>query len=105
MESWVAVGLSEDDLSPGDLRGTAAAGRDLTIARLGDGSLAAFDEWCTHEECPLSDGELEGERVVCTCHGSEFDLRTGAVLSPPATEPIAVYDVRIVGGEIEVRID
>lgn len=105
MNGWVAVGLGDGELAPGGLRAAAAAGRDLAIARLADGSLAAFDEWCTHEECPLSDGDLDGDRVICSCHGSEFDLRTGAVLNPPATEPIAVYDVRIVDGELEVRID
>jgi nitrite reductase/ring-hydroxylating ferredoxin subunit len=83
----------------------AVSGRELAIARLADGSLAAFDEWCTHEECPLSDGDLEGERVVCACHGSEFDVRTGAVLQGPATEPVSVYEVRAVDGELQVRID
>jgi nitrite reductase/ring-hydroxylating ferredoxin subunit len=104
MDGWVAVGLTEGELVPGGLRAAAGAGRELALARLADGSLAAFDEWCTHEECPLSDGDLEGERVVCGCHGSEFDVRTGAVLQGPAEEPISVYEVRAVDGELQVRI-
>ena len=79
------------------------SGRELAFARLADGSLVAFDDMCTHEECPLSDGDLEGERIVCTCHGSEFDVRTGAVLQGPPTEPISVYEVRAGDGELEVE--
>ena len=104
MDEWVAIGLAAGDLPEGGLRAAAVSGRELAIARLVDGSIAAFDEWCTHEECPLSDGELEGERIVCTCHGSEFDVRTGAVLQGPATEPVSIYEIRAVGDELEIRI-
>jgi 3-phenylpropionate/trans-cinnamate dioxygenase ferredoxin subunit len=76
----------------------------LCLARLDDGTLAVFDDWCTHEECPLSDGELEGERVVCYCHSSEFDVRTGAVAKGPATEPVRVFEVREADGELQVRL-
>jgi 3-phenylpropionate/trans-cinnamate dioxygenase ferredoxin subunit len=104
MGEWEAIGLAEEDLPPGSLRAAAVEGREVAIARLADGTLAAFDEWCTHEECPLSDGELEGERIVCTCHGSEFDVRTGTVLQGPATEPLPVYEIRAVDGELRVRV-
>jgi nitrite reductase/ring-hydroxylating ferredoxin subunit len=104
LDGWEAIGLAEGDVASGALRAATASGRELAIARLADGSLVAFDEWCTHEECPLSDGELEGERVVCTCHGSEFDVRTGAVLQGPATEPVSTYEIRAAAGELEVRL-
>ena len=42
----------------------------------------AFDDTCTHEECSLAEGELDGAVIVCPCHGSEFDVRTGDVLTP-----------------------
>ncbi len=77
---------------------------DIALARLEDGSFAAFDDTCTHEECSLSGGDLEGDRVVCFCHGSEFDVRTGAVLQGPADEPVRVYETRIAGGELEVLV-
>jgi 3-phenylpropionate/trans-cinnamate dioxygenase ferredoxin subunit len=75
---------------------------EIAVARLADGSFAAFDDECTHEECPLSEGELESDRVVCYCHSSEFDVRTGAVLRGPATEPIQVYETRVADGELQV---
>jgi 3-phenylpropionate/trans-cinnamate dioxygenase ferredoxin subunit len=92
------------DPPPGTMFAATAEGLDIAIARLQDGTLTAFDLWCTHEECPLADGELEGDRVVCYCHSSEFDVHTGAVLRGPATEPITVYAVRAVDGSLEIEL-
>ena len=55
------------------------------------GTYYAFDDACTHEQCSLAEeGELAGTTLTCTCHGSEFDVRTGKVLAPPATVPVKV---------------
>ncbi len=51
-----------------------------------------------------SDGELEGGVIVCPCHASEFDLRTGDVLCPPALEPLPIYEARVEAGELQVRL-
>ncbi|HVP74639.1 MAG TPA: non-heme iron oxygenase ferredoxin subunit [Gaiellaceae bacterium] len=101
MSEWIAVGSA--DGAEGELRAVEAGGVYLALARVG-GEWFAFDDDCTHEDCPLSDGELAGTAVVCGCHGSEFDLRTGDVLAGPATEPIVVYPVRVVDGELEVEL-
>jgi nitrite reductase/ring-hydroxylating ferredoxin subunit len=77
----------------------------IVLARLDDGSLVAFDDMCTHEECPLSDGDLEGDKVVCFCHSGEFDVRTGAVLKGPPEDPIPVYALREENGELQVQLD
>lgn len=102
MAEWIAVSSAEGD--EGELRAAKAGGVYLALARVG-GEWFACDDECTHEECPLSDGELTGTAIVCGCHGSEFDLRTGGVLAGPATEPIAVYPVRVVDGELQVELD
>ena len=103
--SWVTVEVSAEDLPPGSLQPASAGGVDLALARLADGSLAAFDLWCTHEECPLADGDLEGEHVVCYCHSGEFDVRTGAVVKGPPEDPVRIYPVREAAGEIQVRVE
>ena len=36
---------------------------------------------------------------MCQCHGSRFDITTGAVISGPATEPLELYEVREEGGK------
>src|SRR6476646_8458383 len=65
----------------------------VSIARI-DGRLYAFDDLCTcnDEPCPLSGGLLTGTTVMCQCHGSRFDVATGAVLDGPATEALHIYE-------------
>lgn len=75
----------------------------LNVARVG-GRLYAFEGLCSHERCPLSAGLLRGTTIQCQCHGSTYDLATGAVLTGPATESLAVYDARENQGQIEVKL-
>lgn len=68
------------------------------------GAWHAVDSWCTHAECPLSDGWVEGGAVRCACHGALFDLATGTPLEGPADEPVAIYPTRVVGDRVEVDL-
>ncbi|HEY7504027.1 MAG TPA: Rieske 2Fe-2S domain-containing protein [Gemmatimonadales bacterium] len=76
----------------------------ISIARVAD-RLYAFDDLCTcaNEACPLSGGLLTGTTIMCQCHGSRFDITTGAVIGGPATEALRVYEVQEVEGSIRVR--
>jgi nitrite reductase/ring-hydroxylating ferredoxin subunit len=96
--AWTSLGPAEQRPDFGSIRIGELV---LAVARLDDGSFAVFDDTCTHEECPLSEGELDADRVICYCHSSEFDVRSGAVLRGPATEPVRVYATRTVGAELE----
>jgi 3-phenylpropionate/trans-cinnamate dioxygenase ferredoxin component len=101
MSEWTGVGPEQGRL---DLDAVMIGDLEIAIARLDDGSWVAFDNMCTHEECPLSDGDLEGDRIVCPCHSSAFDVRTGAVRHGPAYVPLAVYPVRVQNGELQVEV-
>ena len=76
----------------------------ISVARVGD-HLYAFDDLCTcpGSSCPLSGGLLTGTTIMCQCHGSEFDVTTGAVVSGPASRPLNVYAVRVTEGSIRIR--
>ena len=74
-------------------------GDRVVLANAG-GQIYALAELCTHAECPLSEGDLDGEELVCPCHGSRFDVKSGEVLSLPANEPLAVYNVKIEGSDV-----
>src|SRR2546425_4681724 len=75
----------------------------IAVARVG-GELYAFDDTCTHAACSLADGELEGATVVCPCHLGQYDLSTGEVLDGPPPDPVGVYPVRVVEGELQVEV-
>jgi 3-phenylpropionate/trans-cinnamate dioxygenase ferredoxin subunit len=88
-----------DSVKAIDVRGTRIA-----VANVG-GAYYAFDDECTHEQCSLAEeGELAGTTLTCTCHGSEFDVRTGKVLAPPATVPVKVYPVRVAGDALQIEV-
>jgi nitrite reductase/ring-hydroxylating ferredoxin subunit len=40
---------------------------------------------------------------MCQCHGSRFDIATGAVINGPATKTLTVYEVQEVEGSIQIR--
>ena len=77
----------------------------ISVARAGERRYA-FDDLCTcpGASCPLSGGLLTGTTIMCQCHGSEFDITTGAVISGPATRPLNVYEVQMVDDTIRIRI-
>ena len=102
MARFVTVGKA-DRIQPGQMTMFDIEGRKVTVANVG-GTLHAFDDTCTHEDCSLADGELERAVVTCICHFAQFDVRTGAVLAPPATVPVNVYPVRVEGDELQVEI-
>jgi 3-phenylpropionate/trans-cinnamate dioxygenase ferredoxin component len=78
--------------------------RRISVARVGD-RLYAFDDLCTcaDQPCPLSGGLLTGTTLMCQCHGSRFDVATGALINGPATERLKVYEVQEVDGDIQIR--
>ena len=74
----------------------------VMLVRDGDEVLALHDR-CSHRGCSLATGDIEDGAVVCPCHGSRFDLRSGEVLRGPATAPQPVLEARTQDGRIQVR--
>jgi 3-phenylpropionate/trans-cinnamate dioxygenase ferredoxin subunit len=78
--------------------------RRIAIARVGE-RLYAFDDLCNCADaaCPLSGGLLTETTIMCQCHGSRFDITTGAVINGPATKALNVYELQEVEGNIQIR--
>ena len=100
---WVrAAGRTE--LIEGEVLGVEVAGHAIALYDV-DGNVFATDNICTHAYASLSDGWLDGGLIECPLHAARFDVRTGKVLDPPATEDLKTYPVRVVDGEIQVKLD
>lgn len=115
------------DVEPGQVRafeirdqGAVAAGRStipllrtvgigrskgtrITLANVA-GTIFAIDDTCTHRGCSLGDGKLDGSTVQCACHGSRFDVTSGAVVRGPAEDPVRSYPVHVASGEVQVDL-
>jgi 3-phenylpropionate/trans-cinnamate dioxygenase ferredoxin subunit len=102
MANWVRV-ADEGDCKVGMLKAVSAEGVSVVLANV-EGSLCALRDQCSHENYPLSDGELEGGDVVCLYHGARFDACTGARKALPAVRPVQSFPVEIRDGEIYVDI-
>ena len=76
----------------------------IAVVRV-DGRLYAFDDLCTcaDQACPLSGGLLTGTTIMCQCHGSWFDITSGAVISGPASKALNTYEVDEVDGRVQIR--
>jgi len=99
--SWVdATSASLPDGTVVTVAGEAAS---AAVARA-RAAWYAVDLWCTHAECPLSDGWVEEGAIRCACHGALFDLASGDVLDGPAPEPVGTYPTRVVDGRVEVEL-
>jgi 3-phenylpropionate/trans-cinnamate dioxygenase ferredoxin subunit len=101
--SWVDVGPPQD-LPDGRAKSLAVGRRMVAIVRNGD-TYYAIEDICTHDGAPLTGGEIEGNEIICPRHGARFCLRTGEALTPPAYEPVRVFETKIDEGRLWVRAD
>lgn len=91
------------DIKPGELTAVDVEGTRIAIANV-DGRFYAFDDTCTHEQCSLAEGILEGTIVTCPCHGAQFDVTNGKVMAPPAPTSVKSYPVRVHDGQLVVEL-
>ena len=89
----VRVG-SSSEVKVGEMRAFDVAGTNVNVANA-NGRLYAFDDTCTHMGCSLADGRLAGTVVTCACHGSQFDITSGAVIRGPAQRPVRSRAVQV----------
>jgi 3-phenylpropionate/trans-cinnamate dioxygenase ferredoxin component len=103
MAEFVTVGKA-DEIAEGDAKAFMIEDVAIAIAR-SDGQLYAFSDICTHQQCNLSVGsEIDGSTIQCECHGSTFDMGTGAVVQGPAVDPIETYPVSDEDGELRIEV-
>jgi len=92
-----------DDVPDGGAVRVVVGGLPLAIVR-SDGNVYAIFDVCSHQDVPLSEGDVEEGTIECWLHGSRFDLATGRPTGLPATRPVPVYPVKIDGDDVLVAL-
>ena len=90
----VVVRVDRDALS--------AKAADYAVAD-GGSAFLVYSAACTHTGCEVNGWREETQRLVCPCHGSEFDIHDAArVMGGPAPKPLAMLAVEWAGGALQV---
>ena len=100
-EDFVKV-ANTNDIQPSHMKEVQLEGENICLVNV-EGKYYAIGNICTHEGGPLADGTLGGYVVECPWHNSKFDVRTGEVKEPPASEPEPTYQVKVDGNDILIK--
>jgi nitrite reductase/ring-hydroxylating ferredoxin subunit len=100
-QEWTSAGAASE-IPEGELTRVVVDDTPVAVLRENERFYALHDR-CSHRGCSLSDGSLDGDAIVCVCHGSRFDRRDGSVLQGPATAPQPAFEARVENEELELR--
>jgi 3-phenylpropionate/trans-cinnamate dioxygenase ferredoxin subunit len=94
-----------EDLASGSATKVMVDGVAVALVRIDD-SVYAIGDVCSHANVSLSDGEVwcDEKQLECPRHGSSFSLLTGHPDTLPATQPVAVFDAKVVNGDVHVEV-
>lgn len=102
-EQWIAA-CGVDDVEKEDVIRFDYEDRTFAIYRTERGDWHASDGHCTHQRVHLSDGLVMGNVIECPKHNGRFDIPTGAAKKAPACVNLTVYDVKVEGDQVYIRI-
>lgn len=95
--------IDADDVEEEDVMPVEIAGRELAIYRA-KGNFYASNDRCTHGDAYLSEGVLVDEVIECPLHQGRFCIKSGKALSAPVSAPIEVFETKLDGGKVYVRM-
>jgi 3-phenylpropionate/trans-cinnamate dioxygenase ferredoxin subunit len=100
---WINVAAANEI---GEAQSVSVAAGSLMIAVIrSEGLLYAIEDVCTHDGEALTGGGIEDRQIICPRHGARFCLRTGEALTPPAYEPVRVFETKLEDGRVWVLAD
>lgn len=92
----------KSDVPTGKVVKIIVSGQEFALINY-DGKYFALDGICTHEQCCLGEGSLDGSKLTCPCHGGQFEVESGEAVTLPVIQPVKTYRTRVVGDEIEIE--
>ena len=102
MQEWRRA-AARDEIKPGGMFGVRVDDVAIVLVEL-DGVVHALSDICPHAYALLSQGYLEGREIECPLHAARFDIRTGRCLEGPTADSVAVYDVKVDGPDLYIRL-
>jgi 3-phenylpropionate/trans-cinnamate dioxygenase ferredoxin subunit len=100
--SWTDIGAA-GAVSETEPLAVEVDGAPVVVVRCG-AELYAVEDRCTHDGESLAGAQVQDCQIICPRHGSNFCLRTGEALTPPAYEPLRTYRVREENGRVLVEV-
>jgi 3-phenylpropionate/trans-cinnamate dioxygenase ferredoxin component len=93
---------SRDEIAAGGRKSIVVDDLPALLIRVGD-AYYCIEDTCTHDGQAMTNGALDGCVITCPRHGAQFDIRTGAALCMPATEPVKTFAVDVRDDGVYVR--
>ena len=91
-----------DDVPVNQAVRVVVGGVPIAVVKDSAGDIHAIGDTCTHGDISLSEGFVEGDTLECWAHGSKFSLKTGRPLTLPAYEPVPVFEIQVIDGDIYI---
>jgi nitrite reductase/ring-hydroxylating ferredoxin subunit len=101
--NWVRVAAA-GEVPEGEIVARRVGDKEIALYHLAGGEFRATSNICTHEFARLSDGWLDGAMIECPLHAAQFDVRTGEVMAPPADATLEIFEVRVDGDDLLVKL-
>ena len=80
--------------------GIVVGKEQVVVTQPAKGTYKGFSAICTHAGCVLQD--VKGGTINCDCHGSQFSIEDGSVVTGPATAPLPAKDISVKGDRISL---
>ena len=93
---------SASEPSPSTAKKVVVDGVPIAVVMDSAGAVHALGDTCTHGDISLSEGFVEDDTLECWAHGSKFELTTGKPLTLPAYEPVPVFAVEVIDGDVYI---
>lgn len=80
--------------------GVIRAAEKIVATQATAGQYKAFSAVCQHQGCTV--GSIEGQTIVCPCHGSAYSIVDGSVVNGPTTKPLIAKSSSVQGSDLVV---
>ena len=73
-------------------------GPQVVVTQPTAGEFKAFSAICTHMGCIVN--QISNGTIDCPCHGSQYSITTGDVVTGPAPRPLPAKQIKVTGDSI-----